>query len=75
MMFCWTFYLSKNAKKKKSITVSKKILSSTTVFNIDKQYVEKLSSSFTEIIYILKYIQIVILDCNISQYYSFFFIK
>ncbi len=36
------------------------------------KYVEKLSSSFTEIIYILKYIQIVILDCNISQIFFFY---
>ncbi len=38
-MCFWTFYSSNNPRDKKCVTVSTKILSSTTVFNIDNNWV------------------------------------
>ncbi len=48
----WTFYLLKNPEKKYLITVSQKILSSTTVFNIDNEPQNSISEWFLRIMWL-----------------------
>ncbi len=65
MLFCWTFYLSKNDKQKYN-SFQKNIKQHNCFQHREEIRSKKFSSSITEKIYILKYIKN-ILDRNISQ--------